>query len=98
MSGTVRVALTGTSCIGKSSVMRGVKERLGDQCVCIPEAAYDFFNADPDHLGAIYDPSMGDRFSFAVQSRIQIKHLNRMAKTYSYADRILQGRVPLYRH
>lgn len=91
----VTVALTGTSCTGKSSVAKGVKLRLGDECVAVDEAARDFFRADPNERGVTYEPEMGDdRFSYDVQSRIQLKHLNRMAVAGSHARALLDPGWP----
>lgn len=93
-----KVGLTGTSCVGKSTLLRRVQTRLGAQCITVEEAARDYFRRDPNHLGAVYDPALGDRFSYAVQRAIQLKHMNRMADASSRADGILEGRVTVYRH
>jgi predicted ATPase len=80
----VKIGQTGTSCVGKSSVLNNLYDRLGVQCVGATEAARHFFEND-------YSSDMGGRFSFPVQARIQRRAMMHEIKASLYATQTVQG-------
>lgn len=62
MSSAIKIAFVGTSCIGKTTLIKACSAKLGDQAIVVEEAAREYFTVHPE---------VTERFGLEAQDAVQ---------------------------